>query len=64
LATLLAGFAGACGILDCRCVRRSASGQVGTDGWSPSIEQRDAAIDLNLPAPAPMNQFAELGARN
>src|SRR5262245_23642898 len=36
------------GILDCRCARRSASRQVGTKGWSFPIEQRDAAIDLNI----------------
>ena len=31
--TLRAGSAGACGILDCRCARRSARGQVGAKGW-------------------------------
>ena len=36
------------GILDCRCARRSAKRQVGTKGWSFPIEQRDAAIDLNI----------------
>jgi len=34
------------GILDCRCARRSAGRQVGTKGWSLSIEQRDAYLDL------------------
>jgi hypothetical protein len=28
------------------------------------IEQRDVAIDMNEPAPDPMDQFAELDARN
>jgi hypothetical protein len=28
------------------------------------IEQRDVAIDVNEPAPDPMDQFAELDARN
>ena len=32
--TLRAGSAGACGILDCRCARRSARGQVGAKVWS------------------------------
>src|SRR5215472_5350498 len=32
---------GADGLLDCRCARCSAEGQVGTKGWSSAIEQRD-----------------------
>jgi hypothetical protein len=31
--TLRAGSPGACAILDCRCARRSARGQVGAKGW-------------------------------
>jgi hypothetical protein len=36
------------GILDGHRARRSADRQVGTKGWSVSIEQRDVALDLKL----------------
>src|SRR5215472_1286934 len=42
------------GVLDCRCARRSACRQVGTKGWSFSIEQRDAAFALSSTSPCPM----------
>jgi hypothetical protein len=61
--TQRAGFAGAAAkaatSLDCRCARRSASGQVGTKGWSFSIEQRDAAFDLSS-QPHPMTDLLNL----
>ena len=41
--TLRAGFAGAGGILDSVCARRSADRQVGTKEWSHTAEQRNEA---------------------
>ena len=51
-------------ILDCRCARRSATGQVGTNGASLSIEQRDVAFALSLASPPFHDRFAELDANN
>lgn len=41
--TLRAGYAGADGILDSICARRSAGRQVGTKEWSLEAEQRNEA---------------------
>ena len=52
------------GILDCRCARRSARRQVGTKGWSFSIEQRDVYLGLKSATTRYNHQFAELDAHN
>jgi hypothetical protein len=44
--TLRAGFAGAYGILDSICARRSADRQVGTKEWSLAVEQRNEVYRL------------------
>jgi hypothetical protein len=44
--TLRAGFAGAYGILDSICARRSADRQVGTKEWSLAVEQRNEVYGL------------------
>ena len=46
------------------CARGSARRQVGTKGWSFSIEQRDAAFDLNSASPRCHDRLAELDAHN
>jgi hypothetical protein len=57
--TLRAGSAGAA-VAAAAAARGAVRGQVGTKGWSLSIEQRDVAFALSSASPPPMTDLLNL----